>query len=104
MRRGKPTLVHCAAGIQRTGGVLAVYQMLVRRESPDKISANLTERGFWKHPVNDKLVVFLDDHMQQVAELLASEGTIDQTPQPLPAISRSHVEMARRQVESRATL
>src|SRR5579863_2881874 len=33
-REGKPVLVHCIAGAQRTGGVVALYRLLIEGRSP----------------------------------------------------------------------
>src|SRR5262249_46316236 len=44
---GTPVLVHCAAGAQRTGGVVAAYRVLVRQESPQLAYAEMRSYA-WK--------------------------------------------------------
>ena len=45
VRAGKPALVHCVAGAQRTGGVIAVYRLLVEHRSPAEAYAEMRRFG-----------------------------------------------------------
>ena len=65
---------------------MAAYRLLMRGEAPEVVYRDLTEFGSWKKPVNVELVPFLNSHMQELAELLLEEGTIEQLPQPIPRI------------------
>ncbi|VAX36441.1 hypothetical protein MNBD_PLANCTO02-479 [hydrothermal vent metagenome] len=81
----KPVLVHCAAGAQRTGGVVATYRMLVLKESPESAYAELPKYG-WKLRKNKILLTYVNEHMQELAELLVNKGVIKKVPQPLPVL------------------
>ena len=79
----KPVLIHCAAGAQRTGGVVAAYRVLVERKSPDEALAEL-ERYGWKPGKDQALLNYLNKNMATLAELLLSMQVIDAIPNPLP--------------------
>jgi protein-tyrosine phosphatase len=82
-RAGKPVLVHCAAGSQRTGGVVAFYRLLVRGDSPEAAMAELS-RFDWDPET--PLVGFLNAHMAEVAQMLVERGVIERAPEPLPEL------------------
>ena len=84
-RRNKPVLVHCAAGAQRTGGVVAAYRVLVRGESPQTAYAELDDYG-WDADSDQALLTYLNGHMRELAELLVEQGVIESVPDPLPII------------------
>ena len=44
-RAGQPVLVHCVAGAQRTGGVIALYQLLVEHKPPADVFAQMRQFG-----------------------------------------------------------
>jgi protein tyrosine/serine phosphatase len=87
IQEGKPVLVHCVSGVQRTGGVLASYRLLVRGESPSIIHRELTEQGFGCHPVNPGVLTYLNAHMQELSGLLVQQGTLAASPSPLPVLA-----------------
>lgn len=82
---GKPVLVHCAAGAQRTGGVVAAYRVLVERKSPDEVRAELKHYG-WKPGKDQVLLNYLNRNMAKLAELLHDLQVIDTIPNPLPVL------------------
>jgi protein tyrosine/serine phosphatase len=82
-REGKPVLVHCAAGAQRTGGVVAAYRVLVERKSPDEARAELKLYG-WKPGKDQVLINYLNRNMAKLAELLLALRVTDTIPNPLP--------------------
>ena len=84
-RKGKPVLVHCAAGAQRAGGVIACYRMLVEKKSPSFAYAELL-RYDWKDKPDQILLNYINSNMAKLAELLKEMGVIDEVPNPLPAI------------------
>jgi len=84
-REGKPVLVHCAAGAQRTGGVVAAYRVLVERKSPDEARAELKRYG-WKPGKDQILLDYLNRNMAALAEQLRVLRVIDAIPNPLPVI------------------
>lgn len=81
----KPTLVHCAAGVLRSGGVLACYKLLVKGEPPDQILRHLKDYG-WRPEKDNKLLPFINTHMDRLTELLLAEGVISSIPNPLPTL------------------
>jgi protein-tyrosine phosphatase len=84
-RAGKPVLVHCAAGTQRTGGVVSFYRVLVLKHSPEQVVADLLPYGW--DPVEDKLLLdYCNGHMAELAALLVERGVIDEVPSPLPVL------------------
>ena len=82
---GRPVLVHCAAGAQRTGGVVAAYRVLVLRQSPQDAYAELSRYG-WKSHKDQALLEYLNGHMHELAGLLVESGVIAKVPQPLPVV------------------
>ena len=82
-RAGKPVLVHCAAGSQRTGGAVAAYRLLVRGESPQEARSEL-ERFKWDP--ESPLIGYLNEHMAELARMLVERGVIERVPEPLPRL------------------
>jgi len=82
---GKPVLVHCAAGAQRTGGVVAAYRVLVERKSPDEARAELQRYG-WKPGKDQVLLIYLNRNMAKLAEQLRVLRVIEAIPDPLPVL------------------
>lgn len=86
-RDAKPVLVHCHAGAQRTGGVIAAYRLLVeRRRSTADVFAELPKFG-WQRGRDDVLVDYLNRHMEELAKLLVEQHVIDDMPAPLPRLA-----------------
>jgi protein tyrosine/serine phosphatase len=83
---GKPVLVHCVAGTQRTGGVVAAYQVLVERKSPEEACTELRHYG-WNPNTNQELLIYLNQNMKKLADLLLELQVIDTIPDPLPVIT-----------------
>jgi hypothetical protein len=82
-QQGRPVLVHCASGAHRTGGVVAVYRVLIERASPVDARRELAKYG-WKPSQNPKLIPFLNENMRRWAQDLVDRGIIPQVPEPLP--------------------
>ena len=81
--RGDQVLVHCAAGTERTGGVIYLYQTLVLGEPPDRAYAELLDYGH-RPARNPKLEPFLNANMVYFANALVQRGAIRSAPAPLP--------------------
>lgn len=82
-REGKPVLVHCFAGTQRTGGVVAAYRILVEKRSCAEVYAELIRYGW--NPKKDRILLdFLNQHMRELAERLLEMSVIEAVPDPLP--------------------
>ncbi len=81
--RGDQVLVQCAAGTERTGGVIYLYRTLVLGESTDDAYAELL--GYGHRPArNPKLEAFLNAHMAYFADALAQHGIIQPSGVSLP--------------------
>lgn len=84
-RRGLPALVHCAAGAQRTGGVIAAYRIFGEGWSPDQARLEMQRYG-WK-PQKDRILLdFLNRNMAELAARLLELDVIKQIPSPLPQL------------------
>ena len=86
VRNGKTVLVHCHSGAQRTGGVIAVYRMLVEKMPPAQALAEMEHYGHDPRK-NLTLVPFINEHIGQWAEALVKDGVIDRVPDPLPKLT-----------------
>jgi hypothetical protein len=82
---GKPALVHCFAGTQRTGGVVAAYRLLIEKRPSGEAYAELIRYG-WNPEKDQVLLSFLNSRMGELAERLLEMRLIDAVPDPLPVI------------------
>ncbi len=87
-RMGKPVLVHCAAGAQRTGGTIAFYRLLVEKKSPSFVVKEMARYG-WDPKDDTILLDYINEHMSEMAAMLEAQGVIDDIPEPLPVLGRS---------------
>lgn len=87
-RVGRPVLVHCAAGAQRTGGAVAFYRLLVEKRSPSFVVKEMARYGW--DPKRDKVLLdYIDEHIGELAVMLKERGAIEEVPDPLPAVRPS---------------
>lgn len=84
-RQGKPVLVHCAAGAQRTGGTIAFYQLLVDEKPPAAVIQELKHHG-WDPKRNPNLLPYLNANLGKIATILHDRGLLDAIPNPLPIL------------------
>ncbi len=84
-KQGKPVLVHCIAGAQRTGGVIACYEMLVENKPSAEAFEQMRQYGH-DPSANPHLLDFLNAHMGELARELVDRRVIDRVPSPLPVI------------------
>jgi protein tyrosine/serine phosphatase len=84
-KQGKPVLVHCIAGAQRTGGVIATYEMLVEHKPPSEAFVQMREYGH-DPTANPHLLEFLNSHMAELAQKLVDRGVISRVPDPVPQL------------------
>lgn len=82
---GRKTLVHCAAGTHRTGGVIAAYRMLVQGWPADRAYDEMQAHGF-SHTHNTELVPYLNENLPRIAEGLVERGVIAKTPDQIETI------------------
>jgi protein tyrosine phosphatase (PTP) superfamily phosphohydrolase (DUF442 family) len=84
-KAGKPVLVHCVAGAQRTGGVIAGYEMLVEKKPVDEAYSQMRKYGHDPRD-NPHLIDYLNAHMGELAKMLVDRHVIDRVPVPLPML------------------
>jgi hypothetical protein len=82
---GRPVLVHCAAGSQRTGACVSFYRLLVRHDPPESVYRELASYG-WDPRTNQVLLDYVNGHMHELAQLLVERHVIDREPSPLPVL------------------
>src|SRR4029077_14559718 len=86
-RQGKPVLVHCVAGAQRTGGVVALYRLLIDGRSPADVLEEMQKYAYDPQR-SPRLRDYLNAHIGEIAEDLVRDGTIERVPSPLPKLGR----------------
>ena len=80
----QPVLVHCSAGSQRTGGVIAMYRLLVQKQSVLPILEEM-EQYDWDPEDDRVLSIYLDKNIDMLAERLVSLSVIDAVPIRFPS-------------------
>jgi len=83
---GKTVLVHCHSGAQRTGGVIAVYRMLVEKMPAEQALAEMRHYGHDPRK-NLTLIPFLNQNIGDWADALVKTGAIDHVPAPVPQLN-----------------
>lgn len=84
-RAGKPILVHCSSGAQRSNGAVFYYRVLVQQCDPADAAHEMIRNGHDPRR-NPALIPYLNSHMAEMAKLLVDRGIIDHVPDPLPRI------------------
>ena len=84
-KQGKPVLVHCTAGRQRTGGTVLFYRMLVKGERDNRAMVRELKKYGWKTK-DTALINYVNENMLKMAERLKELGIIDQIPSPIPQV------------------
>lgn len=87
-KEGKTLLVHCAAGTNRTGGVVAIYRMFVQGWTPAQAFDEMLRYDF--DPTdNIELLPWMEENTAAIAKGLVERGVIAKVPDPLPIIRTS---------------
>lgn len=86
-KEGKPVLVHCNAGAQRTGGVVATYELLVKGWPVEKVRGDLLSHGH-DPAQNAKLIPWLNESLPAIGAELVKRGVIASVPASIPTINR----------------
>jgi protein tyrosine phosphatase (PTP) superfamily phosphohydrolase (DUF442 family) len=82
---GKPVLLHCSSGAQRSNGATFYYRVLVQGRSTQDAMEEMFRNGHDPRE-NTMLIPYLNDHMAEMANLLMQKGVIASVPSPLPRI------------------
>lgn len=83
-RDNQPVLVHCAAGAQRAGGVIALYR-IVQGWPVDQIVAEMARYG-WRSSKDHAVIEYLNEHMAFFLDEFAARGVIGEAPVPVPRL------------------
>ncbi len=78
-----PTLIHCAAGSQRTGGTVAAFRLLVQGATP-QAAYDEALRYDWNPRKDTAWPVWLNQNMAAIAQRLVELKAIETVPNPLP--------------------
>lgn len=85
-RRGKrPVLVHCRAGVKRTGTAIAFFRLLVQRWPAERV---LDEMEQYDCDIRDcpPLLCYMNAGMPRLARLLVERGVLAEMPEPIPQL------------------
>jgi protein tyrosine/serine phosphatase len=83
-RAGQPVLVHCSAGVMRTGGVIAFYRLLVEKRPASFVMKEF--RRHWWDPDDTDILEYINEHIAELAATLQQHGVIESIPDPLPVL------------------
>jgi predicted protein tyrosine phosphatase len=87
VRENQPVLVHCAAGTQRTGGVIACYRLLAEEADPQAVYREMKKYG-WEPRGDWEVVDYVNAHLPLIAEKLVERGLLEQVPAELPRLGQ----------------
>lgn len=80
---GQRVLVHCTAGSQRTGAVIALYRVLLQGRSTAEVIAEM-ERYDFDRVKDEDLLRFMDNNMRYLTRRLVELEVLPELPDPLP--------------------
>lgn len=84
-REGRPVLVHCAAGTQRTGAATAFYRLLVQGKGPSFVVDEMI-RYDWDPKRDTILLDYINEHISELAAMLKDKGVIEEIREPPPRL------------------
>lgn len=85
LEREQRVLVHCAAGSQRTGVLVAYYRLLLQGRYEEEVLQEMVSFGL--DPKKDAaLIQFANDNISHVANRLVEEGVLMSLPTEMPSI------------------
>jgi protein-tyrosine phosphatase len=84
-KEGKPVLIHCTAGRQRTGGTVLFYRMLVNGNRDNTAMIRELKKYGWKTK-DTALINYVNENMLIMAQRLKKLGLIKEIPNPIPQV------------------
>jgi len=87
---GKRALVHCAAGTERTGALIAFYQLLLEKRPPEWVWNELQKAGH-RPSRNPRLRLFINQMLPPLSARLKKEGLLTEIRSPLPLLPTAHL-------------
>ncbi|MFK7778388.1 MAG: hypothetical protein QM501_09725, partial [Gimesia sp.] len=78
---------HCAAGAQRTGGVIAAYRMLVQKKTPEEAYQELLLYN-WKPHKDQALLDYLNQNLAALSQRLEQKIDWYEPPTTIPVIGK----------------
>ncbi len=84
VQAGRPVLIHCGAGVHRTGGVLACYRLLVQGWTAEAAFDEMKAYGLGGD--GEKVGPYVNEHIETIANKLVELGVIERVPHPLPLL------------------
>ena len=87
---GKRVLVHCAAGTERTGALIAFYQLLFEKRPPERVWNELQKAGH-RPSRNPHLRRFINQVIPTLSTRLKKKGILPEIPSPLPLLPTAHL-------------
>lgn len=97
-----PTLIHCAAGAQRTGGTVAAYRMLIEGKTPSQAYDEALRYG-WDPHEDTAWPDFLNANMTTIARHLVELGALSEMPTRLPVYGKDDLYLTLQQEEAAAS-
>lgn len=88
---GKPVLVHCAAGSQRTGAAIAAYGLLFEKKSRADVLRELKTYD-WSPSKDQILLHYLDSHWEELIASLVRRGVLASSPVEVPRLAEGESE------------
>lgn len=79
-KQGCRILIHCAAGVQRTGGVIAFYRLLIEKKPLATVVTELRQNGF-NPKRNRELLPYITENIPRIATILREKGHIIEIPE-----------------------
>lgn len=83
VKSGRAVLIHCQGGSSRTGAAIGFYRLLVQNREPDDV---MQEMSRFKDDLSatHPMIVYMNRHMQRLAELLVDSGVLPHMPETIP--------------------
>ncbi|MBM84302.1 MAG: hypothetical protein CMJ78_27415 [Planctomycetaceae bacterium] len=84
-REGKPCLIHCSAGSSRTGVTIALYRLLLKKQSPESVYDEFVSLGGHAER-EEKTIPYLNENIEHIARQLVERGVLDEMPESIPQL------------------